>query len=107
MSKGAIEFETWLLPDLRKFLMAREVPVCDHKKDTLVRHCYAAVMLGLKSKASPDEQSKAVTKTIADKLLLDGGVIHLPEPSSLKDGWEDCLPTVTQTGVESYFDRSE
>jgi hypothetical protein len=73
-------------------------------------HCYAAQSLSLLPKFSQAQHSQAVKDTIAHKLVLDGGIIHLPNPDNLVHGWEDApasLPDILQAGVEHYFDKSK
>lgn len=43
-------FKNWKVLDLRGFLLARDVPVCDQAKAVLVQNCYLAVSLGLQPK---------------------------------------------------------
>lgn len=87
------------------------MPVPEAKKDILVRNCYAAVMLGLTPKlVSASEHLKVVDDTKRNKLVLDGGMIHIPDPDELATGWESgspSLPDLVQNSVEGYFDRSK
>ena len=41
--------------------------------------------------------------------MLDGGMICLPDPDTLTEGWEDSpssLPNIVQNAMETYFDTS-
>ena len=103
------KFENWKVSELRTFLSAREVPVSDQPKAELVRNCYAAVSLGLQPKKSVEEYGGSILRAKQEKLILDAGVIRLPDPDTLTDGWEDStssLPSIIQSGTENYFDRS-
>ena len=46
----------------------------------------------------------------SSKLVLDGGLIHMPDPDKLEEGWEDSpvsCPDLKQNSVESYMDKSK
>ena len=101
------KFENWKVSELRTFLSAREVPVSDQPKAELVRNCYVAVSLGLQPKKSVEKYSGSILRAKQEKLILDAGVIRLPNPDTLTDGWEDStssLPSIIQSGTENYFD---
>lgn len=59
--------------------------MCDQAKPVLVQNCYLAIFIGLQPKKSLDEYAKQ------GKLMLDGGMIRLPDPDTLTEGWEDLL----------------
>ena len=65
-------FENWKVSDLRGFLLARDIPVCDQAKAVLVQNCYLAVSLGLQSKKSLDEYAQGICQSKQGELLLDG-----------------------------------
>lgn len=73
-------FENWKVSDLRSFLIARDVPVCDLPKVSLVQNCYLAVSLELQpnNSKSPDEYAQDIYQSKQGKLVLDGGMIRLP-----------------------------
>lgn len=103
-------FENWKVSDLRGFLLARDVPVCDQAKAVLVQNCYLAVSLGLQPKKPLDEYAQDICQTKQGKLMLDGGMIRLPDPDTLTEGWEDSpssLPNIVQNATENYFDKSK
>lgn len=77
-------FENWKVSGLR-VLLARDVPVCDQAKPVFVQDCYLAIFLVLQPKKSLDEYAKQ------GKLILDGSMIHLPDPDTLTEVWEDLL----------------
>lgn len=56
-------FENWKVSDLRGFLLARDVPVCDQAKAVLVQNCYLAVSLALQPKKSLDEYAQDICQT--------------------------------------------
>ena len=110
MPERKINFECWTLANLKNFLTARQVPISDSKKNILVRNCYAAVMLGLVPKISDEQHLKLVQDNKKQKLILDSGIIHLPNPDSLQAGWEDNLvsfPDLFQDSVENYLNKSK
>lgn len=103
------KYEKWTVSQLKSFLLVRGVPNANQKKDILVQNCYAAQKLGLVPKPISDEHFKTVNEEKSSKLVLDGGMIHVPDPDTLKDGWEESpasLPDLTQASVESYMDKS-
>ena len=62
-------------------------------------HC--AVQFGFQSKLP----EKTVTLSVYEKLTLENGLIHLPDPSTL-DTWElDSVnvPSISHTSIERYF----
>lgn len=103
--------KNWTIKELREFLNERGVPVPnDNRKEQLVENCCLVLGLGLPSNLSPEQYDRAVCKSKKEKLSLDGGIINLPDPDTLHQGWEyECtsLPDLIQTGVENYFDRSK
>ena len=105
------EFENWKVSGLRDFLLARDVPVCDQAKSVLVQNCYLAVSPGLQPKKSFDKYvAQDVGQTKQGRLMLDGGMIRLPDPDILTEGWEDLpssLPNIVKNATETYFDKSE
>ena len=105
-------FENWKVSDLRSFLIARDVPVCDLPKVSLVQNCYLAISLGLQpnNSKSPDEYAQDIYQSKQGKLVLDGGMIRLPHYDTLHEGWEDSLsslPNIVQSATENYFDKSK
>ena len=105
------KFENWKVSELRAFLLARDVPVGDQMKALLVRNCYLAVSLGLQvKKKTPEAYAQTIVDTKREKLILDAGLIRLPDPDSLTVGWENSpssLPNISQGGTETYFDKSK
>ena len=50
--------------------------------------------------------NKKYNKQQSQKLVLDGGLIHLPQPETLTDGWEDgpsSLPETSRDHLDSYI----
>ena len=103
-------FENWKVSDLRGFLLARDLPVCDQAKAVLVQNCYLVVSLELQPKKPLDEYAQDICQTKQGKLMLDGGMIRLPDPDTLTEGWEDSpssLPNIVQNATKNYFDKSK
>ena len=85
--------------------------MCDQAKAVLIQNCYLVVSLGLQPKKSPDEYAaQGVGQTKQGRLyMLDGGMICLPDPDTLTEGWEDSpssLPNIVQNAMENFFDKS-
>ncbi|XP_070541310.1 uncharacterized protein [Ptychodera flava] len=107
---AARQFQSWTVPELRQFLITRGVPVGVSLKDELVQNCYAAEQLDLQRKPPITEQLEDIADAKAQKLVLNEGVIRLPDPDGIQFGWEDSphsFPDVEQSRVESYFDKSQ
>ena len=87
--------------------------MCDQPKAVLVQNCYLAVSHGLQPKKSVDEYAaQDVGQAIKQGRLymLDGGMVCLPDPDTLTEGWKDSpssLPNIVQNATENYFDKSE
>ena len=77
----------------------------------LVQNCYLAVSLGLQPKKSLDEYAaQDVGQANQGTLMLDDGVICLPDPDTLTEGWEDSpssLTNIVQNATENYFAKTE
>ncbi|XP_035670045.1 uncharacterized protein LOC118411675 [Branchiostoma floridae] len=105
---GDLEFDKWNIQELKLFLSNREVPSSDKNKHELIRLCKKAQLLSLPKGSGISDPGH--TRYIEQKLILDGGLIRLPNPSSssLAAGWESDgsgLPDLLQVGVENYFER--
>ena len=107
-------FENWKVTDLSGFLLARDVPVCDQAKAVFVQNCHLAVSLRLQPKKSLDVYAQHICQTKQGKLMLNGGIIRLPDyihySNTLTEGWEDSpssLPNIVQNATDSYFDKSK
>ena len=83
--------------------------MCDQAKAVLVQNCSLAVSLGLQSKKSLDEYAQDICQSKQGELLLDGGMIRLPDPYTPTEGWEDSpssLPNIGQTITIKYKPKS-
>ena len=81
--------------------------MCDLPKVSLVQNCYLAVSLGLQpnNSNSPDEYAQDIYQSKKEKLVLDGGMIRLPDSDTIHEGWEDSpssLPNIAHSGTENY-----
>ena len=101
-------FENWKVSDLRSFVIMRDVPLCGLPKVSLVQNSYLAVSLGLQpnNSNSPDEYAQDIYQSKQEKLVLDGGMIRLPDSDTKHEGWEDSpssLPNIVHSGTENYM----
>ena len=104
------QFSNFTVPELKKYLSDRDIVVSNTQKKDLLARCRAAFFLNLQAKPTPEEYSAEIEKQRKSKLILDGGIITLPDPDNLQHGWEDSpasYPQLIQSGVETYFDKSK
>ena len=83
----ANDFKSWTMVQLQDFLADR----CINKSGTkgkLVENAYGAYKMNLPVTAT-DAQSELLQlkQDISKKLVLENGMVNLPNPSSLKDEW--------------------
>lgn len=92
--------------DLKKYLRDRNVPVNDEKHQELAEKAFWAKKLGLPVKPTDEEADQAIQQQQSQKLFLDGGLIHLPRPETVTNGWEDgpaSLPDTSRDHLDSYI----
>ncbi|XP_033096577.1 uncharacterized protein LOC117100855 isoform X2 [Anneissia japonica] len=99
-------FLTWKSADLKTFLRERNVPVGDEKHHELCEKAFWAEKLGLAVKPTDEEAERQIQRSRSEKLVLDGGIIRLPRPETLVNGWEDgpsSLPETSRDHLDSYI----
>ena len=104
------DFENLKSNDLRQYLTERGVPLADASKQHMVLLAKFAARMNLPVNKTSAECQQAIQDEKRRKLLVDGGSIALPDPDSLKDGWEDgpqSYPDLSQIHVENYFRTSK
>ena len=103
-------FRNWGVQKLKSYLTAKEVPVGNTNKQRLLNPAVFARKLGLKVVKNVEENQIVIDKVRVEKLRLEEGRINLPDPDTLKEGWEDnalSYPELSQMNVENYWDESK
>ncbi|XP_072014155.1 uncharacterized protein [Amphiura filiformis] len=99
-------FMSLKITELKKFLRERDVPVCNENHAELAERAFWAEKLGLKVKASDEEAEHDIQQSKKRNLVFDGGIIQLPRPETLTNGWESgpaSLPETTRDHLDSYI----
>ena len=94
------------LTDLKKFLRERDVPIGNETHGELAERAYWAEKLGLRVKATDEEAELDIQQSKKRNLVFDGGIIKLPRPETLTNGWESgptSLPEITRDDLDSYI----
>ncbi|XP_014664454.1 PREDICTED: uncharacterized protein LOC106806842 [Priapulus caudatus] len=92
--------------DLKKYLRERGVPIGEEKHQELAEKAFWTEKLGLPVKPTDEEAEQAIQHHKSEKLVLDGGIIRLPRPETLTNGWEDgpsSLPDTSRDNLDSYI----
>ncbi len=92
--------------DLKNYLRERGVPVGEEKHRELAEKAFWAEKLGLPVKPTDEEAEAEIQQSRSEKLVLDGGIIRLPRPETLTNGWEDgpsSLPEISRDHLDSYI----
>ena len=80
-------FSSWNLSHLQEFLADRGINKT-RNKDTLVTNAYNAYKKNLEISATDYiEEKNDVGLNLQSKLVLENGLVNLPDPSKLIDGW--------------------
>ena len=81
------DFSSWNLSHLQKFLADRGINKTGNK-DTLVTNGYNAYKMNLEISATDYiEEKNEVELNLQSKLVLENGLVSLPDPSKSIDGW--------------------
>ena len=82
------DFLSWNLSHLQEFLAADRGINKTGNKDTLVTNAYNAYKMNLEISAIDYiEEKSEVELNLQSKLVLENGLVSLPDPSKLIDGW--------------------
>jgi len=104
------DFEYLKTSSLKQYLIERGVPVADTSKQHLIQLAKFAARMNLPVIKTTAECQQTIEDEKKRKLFVDGGSIALPDPDSLKDGWEDgpqSYPDLSQIYVENFFKNSK
>ena len=94
---------TWSVDKLRECLRNKGIPNSGVKKTVLQER----VFLSLQHEIGTDPRDISVPQSIQRKLILDNGIVRIPDPVTLQN-WEiqsPNVPIITQTQVETYFEN--
>ena len=104
------DFSTWKVSHLQEFLGDRDINRTGNK-DTLVNNAYSAYKLDLGITATDIiEEKNEIELNHKAKLLLENGLVKLPDPSKLVDGWFEApynLPNTVFDQINVYLKDSD
>ena len=103
-------FSRMKIVDLRAYLRARGIVVGQEGHHELVERAFWANKLGLTEKISDRAAEQRIDEAKSEKLILDGGMVHLPRPESYQTGWEmapTSLPDTTRGHIDRYIRAGE
>ncbi|XP_038075987.1 uncharacterized protein LOC119743813 [Patiria miniata] len=103
---GHDKFLSLTVDELQKYLRERGVPVGDEKRAELAERAFWADKLGLTVKPTDKVAEQEIEASKSAKLILDGGMVRLPRPETLTEGWEDgpaSLPETCRDHLDSYI----
>ena len=104
MSKA--DFETWTVPELSQYLADRCINKSGNKAK-LVENVYGAYKQKLPiTFTDPQQEKEQIKIDTKKKLVLENGMITLPNPSILKYNWYEApayLPDTIFSDVEKYL----
>eukprot|EP00057_Strongylocentrotus_purpuratus_P034682 XP_796183.2 PREDICTED: uncharacterized protein LOC591531 [Strongylocentrotus purpuratus] len=106
MADGARRFLQFSATELKTFLRDSRVPVNEEKHAELAEKAYWAEKLDLQVKPSDEKTDQEILKCQQERLILDDGLIRLPRPETLTNGWEDSpanLPAISRDHIDSFI----
>ena len=81
------DLQNWKISYLQEYLADRSVNKTGNK-EVLVKNAYGASCLNLPVTASEYlEEQEEIKKNYKQKLILENGLVILPDPVTLQDGW--------------------
>ena len=93
-------FSSCNLSHLRKFLADRSINKTGNK-DTLITNAYNAYKMNIEISATDYiEEKNEVELNLQSNLVLENGLVNLPDPSKLIDGWFTALYNLPNTIYE-------
>ena len=79
------DFDSWKVPQPKKYLRNREVPVLSGSRDDLLELAKFANRLKLQPVKSTEQVFEQIRPEMPRKLVVEDGHIQLPDPLTLKD----------------------
>ncbi|XP_057297429.1 uncharacterized protein LOC130629386 [Hydractinia symbiolongicarpus] len=103
------DFETWTMSHLQEFLGDRNINRTGNKC-RLVENAFAAYKLNLAVSATNiQEEKEQIKRDVSAKLLLENGLMRLPDPTTLKNDWVEApinLPDTLNNNVTEYLEKN-
>ena len=100
------DFLKWNISQLQDFLADRGINKTGNK-DILVTNVYSAYKMNLKVTATDFlEENNEIRVNHEEKLVVENGLIKLPDPSKLVDGWFEApynLPNTVFDQINNYL----
>ena len=91
------DFQNWKISYLQEYLADRSINKFGNK-DVLVKNAYGAYCLNLPVTATEYlEEQEEIKKNYKEKLILENGLVILPDPVTLQDGWYSVPLKIYQT----------
>ena len=104
------DFQNWKNSYLQEYLADRSINKTGNK-DVLVKNGYGAYCLNLPVTATDYlEEQEEIKKNYKEKLILENGLVTLPDPVTLQDGWyraPENLPNTVYDDVIDYLDKND
>ena len=104
------DFQNWKISYLQQYLPGRRSVNKGGNKDVLVKNAYGAYCLNLPVTATDYlEEQEEIKKNYKEKLIFENGLITLPDPVTLQDGWYSApenLPNTVYDDVIDYLDKN-
>ena len=103
------DFQNWKNSYLREYLADRSIKTGN--KDVLVKNAYGAYCLNVTLTATDYlEEQEEIKKNYKEKLILENGLVTLPDPVTLQDGWygaPENLPNTVYDNVIGCLDKND
>ena len=90
------DFQKWKNSYLQEYLADRSIKKTGNK-DVLVKNAYGAYCLNLPVSATDLEEQEEIKKNYKEKLILENGLVTLPDPVTLQDGWYSAPENLPNT----------
>ena len=104
------DFQKWKNSYLQEYLADRSISKTGNK-DVLVKNAYGAYCLNLPVTATDYlEEQEETKKNYKEKLLLENGLVTLPDLVTLLDGWyiaPENLPSTVHNDAIDYLDKND
>ena len=103
------DFQNWKNSYLQEYLADRSIKTGN--KDVLVKNAYGAFCLNVPVTATDYlEEQEEIKKNYKEKLILENGLVTLPDPVTLQDGWYSApenLPNTVYDDVIDCLDKND
>ena len=104
------DFQNWKNSYLQEYLADRSINKIGNK-DVLIKNAYGAYCLNLPVTATDYlEEQEEIKKNYKEKNIFENGLVTLPDPVTLQDGWyraPENLPNTVYDDVIDYLDKND